>query len=72
MKLRTMRRAVNVARMWIIRNAYATTVRKPEGNNLGDLEVDGRILLKCILKKQSVRVWTGCIWLRLVTSYEVL
>jgi len=26
---------------------------------LGDLRVDGRIILKCSLKKLHVRVWTG-------------
>jgi hypothetical protein len=32
-----------------------------EINNLGDLDVDGRIILKCIFIKENVRVWTGII-----------
>jgi hypothetical protein len=28
-------------------------------NHLGEVGVDGRIILKWILKKQDMRVWTG-------------
>jgi hypothetical protein len=45
-----------------IRNAYKILVRKPEGNDyFGDMRVDGRQILKWILKKQSVSLWTGFI-----------
>jgi hypothetical protein len=37
-------------------------------DHLRDLRVYGRIILKCILKKQDVRVWTGFIWLRIETA----
>jgi hypothetical protein len=30
-----------------------------EGDHLGGLDVDGRILLKWILKKYDGRTWTG-------------
>jgi hypothetical protein len=44
------------------RNAYKNLVRKSqERSHLGDLDVDGIILLKRILKKQSARIWTGFI-----------
>ena len=33
--------------------------------HLGDLRVDGRIILKYILRKQNERSWIGFIWLRL-------
>jgi hypothetical protein len=33
-------------------------------NHLGDLGVDGKIILKLILKKQGVRMQTGLKWLR--------
>jgi hypothetical protein len=40
-------------------------VRKPKGKyHLRYLCVDGRIILKWILEKYSVRMWTGCMWLR--------
>jgi uncharacterized protein (UPF0128 family) len=47
-----MRRAGHVARMEEKRNAYRVMVWKLEGsNNLENLSVDGRIILKLILKK---------------------
>jgi hypothetical protein len=33
-----------------------------------NLVVDVKILLEWILGKQGVKVWTGCIWLRIRTS----
>jgi hypothetical protein len=32
---------------------------------LGDLDINGRILLEGILEKQDGKVWIGCIWLRI-------
>jgi hypothetical protein len=32
--------------------------------NERDLGIDGRIILKCTLKKRDVRAWTGLVWLR--------
>jgi hypothetical protein len=29
-----------------------------------DLGIDGRIILKCIIKKKGATVWTGFIWFR--------
>jgi hypothetical protein len=37
-----------------------------------DLGIFERITLKSILKKQGVRIWTGSIWLRIVTSGGLL
>jgi hypothetical protein len=34
---------------------------------LGDLDVDSVEILKSILKKQDIRMWTGFTWLRIVT-----
>jgi hypothetical protein len=34
----------------------------------GDLTVGGRIILKRVLNKKYVRVWTEFIWLRIRTS----
>jgi hypothetical protein len=43
-------------------------VGKPhEKNNWDDLSIDEMILLKCVFRKQSGRVWTGLIWLRMGT-----
>jgi len=32
---------------------------------LEDLEVDGRIILKCVFKKLEVEAWTGFRWVRI-------
>jgi hypothetical protein len=42
--------------------------RKPERKHLGDLGIDGRIILKLILEKYDVMMSTGLIWLRIGTS----
>jgi hypothetical protein len=39
---------------------------------LGDKVVDGRILLKWILKKQDMRMWTRFIWHRTGSSGGLL
>jgi len=36
--------------------------------NLGDLGVDGRIILKCILEKESVKLWNVFSWLKICPS----
>jgi hypothetical protein len=41
-------------------------------NCLGNLGIDGRIILKWILSKQGVMVWTGFTWLRIGSSGEFL
>jgi hypothetical protein len=47
---------VNVGR----RNAYNSLVEKLEGKRpLGNLGIDGRIILKCILGKKGYMVWSG-------------
>jgi hypothetical protein len=39
---------------------------------LEDPGIDGKIVLKYILNKYSVRMWTGFIWLKIGTSGGVL
>ena len=42
------------------RGVYKVLMGKPEGKNrLGDLGVDGRIVLSWIFRKWDVGVWTG-------------
>ena len=37
-----------------------------------DLDIDGRIILKCILNKSVGSAWTGFIWLRIGTNSGLL
>jgi len=39
---------------------------------LKDLGVGGMIILEWILRTQVEKVWTGCMWLRIGTSCELL
>jgi hypothetical protein len=43
---------------------FIQKTREKRGN-LEDLGADGRIILKCILRKQVERVWTGLMQLRI-------
>jgi hypothetical protein len=75
-------RVIKQARMkWVVRvtrtgerrSAYMILVGKPEErDHLEDLCVDGRIILKRILKKWDGRIWTGFIWLRIETGRGLL
>jgi hypothetical protein len=41
-------------------------------DHLEDLHTDGKIILKCILKKQSIRLWSKFAWHRIGTSGRFL
>jgi hypothetical protein len=43
-----------------------------ERDHMKDLGVDGRIILKMILKKWVGEAWTGLLWLRVGTGGERL
>jgi hypothetical protein len=52
-----------------IKNGYTILEDKPKDErHLGDKDVDEKIILKWILKKQDLSVWTGLNWLRIWTS----
>jgi hypothetical protein len=54
--------------MWERRDAYRVLVGRREGKRpLEDQGVDGRIILKLILRKLGGVVWTGLIWMRVRT-----
>jgi len=54
-----------VARIRNRRCEYSVLVGKPERNDLEDLAVGERIILKEILKEFAVRTWTALVWLRI-------
>jgi hypothetical protein len=41
-------------------------------DHVEDLGIDGRIILECIVRKQSGKIWAGFIWLRIGTSGGIL
>jgi hypothetical protein len=64
-KSRRMRCAGHVARMGDSRSVYRVLVGKPERKrSLEDTGLDGKIILRWIVKKWGRGTWTGCIWLR--------
>jgi hypothetical protein len=55
------------------RGVYRVLVGKPEGkNHLEDTVVDGRIILRWILRAWDVGTWTGSTWLKIGTGGEHL
>jgi hypothetical protein len=52
-------------------SSHEILVGKHEGSRpFGRLGVDGRIILKWMLRKLCGKVWTGFIWLRIGASNE--
>ena len=48
------------------RGSYSVLVGKPEGKrSLGNIGVDGKMILKRIFKNWDRETWTGLIWLRI-------
>jgi hypothetical protein len=56
-----------------MRNAYKILVGKPEGNKVfRRSKLDGRTILKWVLRKYGVRAWIGLIWLRIGTGSGIM
>jgi hypothetical protein len=56
-----------------IRNAYKILVGKLERKgHLGNLGVYGKVVLKWILEKRGVKMWTGLIWLKIGSNGGLL
>jgi hypothetical protein len=70
---RSMRWTGHVAHMAETRNSYKMLVEKPEGKRqLGKNRHRGEVLLKWILRKYGVMLWTGLNWLTIGTSGGLL
>jgi hypothetical protein len=55
------------------RNAYRILVgNNKERDHWEDLDISGRIILKCVLEKWGGLIWTGFIWPRILTSGGLL
>ena len=68
-KSRRIRRAGHVARMGERRGVYGVLVEKPEGKRpLVRPRLRGRIILRRILRKWDVGVWTVSSWLWIRTG----
>jgi len=67
-KSRKMSRMGHVARMGERRNVSKTLVGKPERKRPSRRRRHERIILECILKKYSVRLWNRYICLRIGVS----
>jgi hypothetical protein len=67
-----MRWVGHVVRVGERRGVYRVLVRKPEAlrqrDDLKDLGVGGKIILRWIFRKRDVGVWTGSSWLRMGTG----
>ena len=61
-----MRLAVNVEGIGEMVNEYRIFVKYRNGRD--DSNVDGKAVLRWILRKQGVKAWTGFVWPRLETS----
>jgi len=58
-----------VARVGDRRGAYRVLMGRPEGKRPhGKSGIDGRVILKRILKTWDAEPWTGLIWLRAGTG----
>jgi hypothetical protein len=54
------------------KNVYILVSKAEKTGHFGDLGLDGRIILNCILKEYSLGVWIGFFWVRIDSSGGLL
>jgi hypothetical protein len=68
-KSKCVRWAGHIGRIEQLRCVYKIFVRSPEGrDNMGELGVGGKVILKWVLRKHDVNIFIRFIWFRIQSS----
>ena len=69
---RRIRWIVHVARLGQKKDSYRVLMSEGKENCFEDIGMGGRVVLKSILTKLHMRMWTGLIWLKMRISGGLL